>query len=156
MAFVSDVPVIERACIAGDEPLELLFCHDTAREARVPLLFVHGGYVGAWCWEKNFMPWFAARGFPVYALSLRGHGASGDRANLHAYRVADYAEDVAAAIAHLPRASGIRWARSSRRNISNARTRVPPRSRFCAPCRRWDCCPLRGRWRFHVLRCSQR
>jgi hypothetical protein len=42
MAFVSDVPAIERACIAGDEALELLFCHDTAREARVPLLFVHG------------------------------------------------------------------------------------------------------------------
>lgn len=103
MALVSDVPAIERACIAGEQPLELLFSHNTARDERVPLLFVHGGYVGAWCWEDGFLPWFAARGFPVYALSLRGHGGSGDRANLHSYRIADYAEDVAAAIAHLPR-----------------------------------------------------
>ena len=42
-----------------------------------PLLFVHGGYCDAWCWTPYFLPWFAARGWPAYALSLRGHGASG-------------------------------------------------------------------------------
>ena len=44
---------------------------------RPPLLFVHGGYCDAWFWEPYFLPWFAARGYPAYALSLRGHGASG-------------------------------------------------------------------------------
>ena len=29
-----------------------------------PLLFVHGGYCDAWCWEHYFLPWFAARGYP--------------------------------------------------------------------------------------------
>ena len=41
-----------------------------------PLLFVHGGYCDAWFWEPYFLPWFAAQGYPAYALSLRGHGAS--------------------------------------------------------------------------------
>ncbi len=27
-----------------------------------PLLFVHGAYVSAWCWEEHFQPWFAHRG----------------------------------------------------------------------------------------------
>lgn len=103
MPLVSDAPVIERAYVAGSEPLELLYCHDTAHESRTPLLFVHGAYVGAWCWAEKFLPWFAARGFPVYALSLRGHGRSGRRERLHSYRVADYAEDLAAAVGHLPR-----------------------------------------------------
>ena len=103
MAFVTDAPFIERAIVAGDGPLELLFSHDSAHEARVPLLFVHGAYAGAWCWEDGFMPWFAARGFPVYALSLRGHGRSGMRERLHSFGVADYAADLASALAHLPR-----------------------------------------------------
>jgi non-heme chloroperoxidase len=63
--------------------------------ARAPLLFVHGAYVGAWCWEEHFLPWFAARGFPAHALSLRGHGASGGRERLHEFGLADYADDVA-------------------------------------------------------------
>src|SRR6185295_5799861 len=41
-----------------------------------PLLFVHGGYGDAWCWEPYFLPWFAAKGWPAHALSLRGHGTS--------------------------------------------------------------------------------
>ena len=24
-----------------------------------PLLFIHGAYVSAWCWEEHFLPWFA-------------------------------------------------------------------------------------------------
>lgn len=42
-----------------------------------PIVFVHGAYGGAWCWEENFLPWFADRGHAAYAVSLRGHGASG-------------------------------------------------------------------------------
>ena len=45
------------------------------RSRKPPLLFVHGGYCDAWFWEPYFLPWFAARGYAAYALSLRGHGA---------------------------------------------------------------------------------
>lgn len=71
---------------------------------RTPLLFVHGAYVGAWCWEENFLDWFAERGYPVHAVSLRGHGESHGHDRLHDFGLADYAEDVARVAADLPRA----------------------------------------------------
>ena len=59
-----------------------------------PLLFVHGGYCDAWFWEPYFLPWFAAQGYPAYALSLRGHGASGGGDSLFAAALEDYEADV--------------------------------------------------------------
>jgi len=81
--------------------LEILSHRPHGCVPRTPLLFVHGAYVGAWCWEEHFLPWFAARGFPAHAVSLRGHGASSGREHLHRYGLADYAEDVASAAALL-------------------------------------------------------
>jgi non-heme chloroperoxidase len=94
---------VERHLLGGAEPLELLYCPDTEQAARTPLLFVHGAYVGAWCWAEHFLPWFSARGFPVVALSLRGHGRSAGRDRLHRFGLDDYAEDLAVAVAALPR-----------------------------------------------------
>jgi pimeloyl-ACP methyl ester carboxylesterase len=59
-----------------------------------PLLFVHGGYCDAWFWEPYFLPWFAAQGYAAYALSLRGHGASGGRDSLFVAGLDDYEADV--------------------------------------------------------------
>ena len=59
-----------------------------------PLLFVHGGYCDAWFWEPYFLPWFATRGYPSYALSLRGHGASGGKQTLFITGLDDYEADV--------------------------------------------------------------
>ena len=59
-----------------------------------PLLFVHGGFCDAWCWEPYFLPWFAAQGYPAYALSLRGHGASGGQESLFVTGLDDYVADV--------------------------------------------------------------
>jgi len=70
--------------------------------AKPPLLFVHGGYCDAWCWEPFFLPWFAAQGFPSHALSLRGHGASGGRESLFVAGLDDYVADVEHVAATLP------------------------------------------------------
>lgn len=59
-----------------------------------PLLFVHGGYCDAWCWEPHFLPWFAAKGWPAYALSLRGHGASEGEETLFMAGLDDFVADV--------------------------------------------------------------
>jgi pimeloyl-ACP methyl ester carboxylesterase len=59
-----------------------------------PLLFVHGGYCDAWCWEPHFLPWFAARGWPAHAVSLRGHGTSGGADTLFIAGLDDYVADV--------------------------------------------------------------
>jgi pimeloyl-ACP methyl ester carboxylesterase len=61
----------------------------------VPLLFVHGGWHSASCWE-NFLDFFADAGYRAVALSLRGHGASPTAKRFHACSIADYIEDVRA------------------------------------------------------------
>jgi pimeloyl-ACP methyl ester carboxylesterase len=89
--------------VAGAERIEVLHCPPTDDSARTPLVFVHGGYVGAWSWSEHFLPWFAARGFPVHALSLRGHAGSSGRERLHSFGLDDYAKDLALVVDALPR-----------------------------------------------------
>ncbi len=67
-----------------------------------PLLFVHGSCHAAWCWDEHFLPYFAAHGFDAYALSLRGHGASGGPWSLRWTSIADYVADVEQVAAELP------------------------------------------------------
>ncbi|RPH44277.1 MAG: alpha/beta hydrolase [Burkholderiales bacterium] len=70
-----------------------------AREpARPPILMVHGAYTHAGSWMRTFMPFFAARGHDVHALSLRGHGGSEGAPLLDAYGLDDYGSDVVRAL----------------------------------------------------------
>ncbi len=64
--------------------------------SRPPLLFVHGAWHGAWCWQRHFVPYFEARGFECHAIDLRGHGER-DPAELRGASVDDYVADVAEA-----------------------------------------------------------
>ncbi len=59
-----------------------------------PVLFIHGAWHGAWCWEDHFLPYFAAQGYDAYALSLRGHGNSEGREGLRWWSISDYVDDV--------------------------------------------------------------
>jgi len=68
----------------------------------VPILFVHGAWHGAWCWEENFMPYFAEEGYACYALSLRGHGDSEGPKHFRWMRISDYVADVAKVVSQLP------------------------------------------------------
>jgi pimeloyl-ACP methyl ester carboxylesterase len=63
-------------------------------QQRPPLLFVHGAWHAAWCWDEYFVPYFSEAGFSVSTLSLRGHGASDGRQRLRWNSVADYVRDV--------------------------------------------------------------
>jgi pimeloyl-ACP methyl ester carboxylesterase len=69
---------------------------------RPPLLFVHGMNHGAWCWREHWMPAAAERGWESYAVSLRGHGASGGHDARHRWKFRDYEHDVMQAIIELP------------------------------------------------------
>jgi len=82
--------------------LEVLVREAKGAAPRTPLRFVHGAYVGAWCWDEHFLDWFATRGHAAHAVSLRGHGGSAGRGDLNDFGLADYAEDVARAVAGLP------------------------------------------------------
>lgn len=67
-----------------------------------PLLFLHGAWHGAWCWDEHFLPYFAGHGYASYALSLRGHGRSSGAAGLRRYRIKDYVQDLKGVIAQMP------------------------------------------------------
>jgi pimeloyl-ACP methyl ester carboxylesterase len=67
-----------------------------------PLLFVHGSWHGAWCWDVHFLDYFASHGFSCHALSLRAHGGSEGHERLRWMRIRDYVNDVATVAAQLP------------------------------------------------------
>lgn len=72
-----------------------------------PILFVHGAWHGAWCWE-NFQPYFAQKGYRNYALSLRGHAASPIDSPLWMTGIWDYVADVESIAQHVERDTGKR------------------------------------------------
>jgi pimeloyl-ACP methyl ester carboxylesterase len=74
--------------------LEIVHQAASAHTHTPPLLFIHGSWHGAWCWEEYFLPFFVAHGFDVTAFSLRGHGRSDGRHDLASFRLSDYADDV--------------------------------------------------------------
>lgn len=90
---------VDRA--AGE--LEVISRLPAAGGHATPVVFVHGGWHGAWCWDEYFLSYFAAHGYPAYALSLRGHGRSAGRDRLRWNRIADYVADVAHVAGSLPR-----------------------------------------------------
>jgi len=67
-----------------------------------PLLFIHGAWHGAWCWDDHFLDFFADRGFRALALSLRGHGKSSTDKRLSLCSIADYVADVRSIAQALP------------------------------------------------------
>jgi pimeloyl-ACP methyl ester carboxylesterase len=83
--------------------LELISRRPAGALRSAPLLFVHGAFAGAWCWDEHFLPWFAKRGYEAHAVSLRGHGGSAGREGLDGFSIADYADDVAAVADRLAR-----------------------------------------------------
>jgi non-heme chloroperoxidase len=85
------------------DTLEVLSClPKNPRPDAPPLLFLHGAYTAAWCWEEHFLPFFAAAGFHSHALSFSGHGHSRLRDQLDSYSIDDYVKDVAEVVAGLP------------------------------------------------------
>ncbi|OBI38199.1 alpha/beta hydrolase [Mycobacterium colombiense] len=68
----------------------------------VPLLFVHGAWHGAWCWDEHFLDFFADRGFRAVAVSLRGHGNSPVPKAFRRCSGADYVDDVRSVADALP------------------------------------------------------
>jgi pimeloyl-ACP methyl ester carboxylesterase len=67
-----------------------------------PLLFVHGAWHAAWCWDEYFLDFFADKGYRALALSLRGHGGSASPKPLRSCSIADYVDDVTSVATSLP------------------------------------------------------
>ena len=74
--------------------LELLTRKTDGKPKATSLLFVHGKWHGAWCWDEHFLPYFAGHGYDCTALSLRGHAGSEGREKLRWSSIEDYVSDV--------------------------------------------------------------
>lgn len=82
--------------------LEVIDKGSSSKSRPVPLLFVHGAWQAAWCWDQHFLDFFAAKGYRALAVSLRGHGNSSSAKPLRTCSIADYVEDVTAVADSLP------------------------------------------------------
>ncbi len=94
-------------------------------EGRAPVLFVPGFGHGAWVYAEHWLEHTAERGFPAYAMSLRGHGASGatPRAGLRAY-----VHDVVQVAASLPRQAVLVGHGAGALVVAQAMARYPARA----------------------------
>lgn len=72
------------------------------QNGRPPLVFVHGGYIHAGCWDVNFLPHFSGLGYNCHAVDLSGHGGSEGHEDLDSYDLDHYAADVAQVVAQMP------------------------------------------------------
>jgi pimeloyl-ACP methyl ester carboxylesterase len=81
--------------------LELIQTKAKAKSNSPAILFVHGMWHGAWCFEKYFMPYFSEQGYDTFAISLRGHGGSEGREGLRWHSIADYVQDVEWAVGQI-------------------------------------------------------
>lgn len=82
--------------------LEVLARTPVGPSKSAPLLFVHGAFAGAWCWDEHFLPFFAEAGYASYAVSLSGHGGSRGRERLDHLSIAEYVADLAEVVERLP------------------------------------------------------
>lgn len=84
---------------------EVISCHPDGADPgdRPPILMVHGVCHGAWCWEDNFLPFFAARGWSSYAVTLRGHHRGATAADVQGFGITHYVDDVVAVADRLHR-----------------------------------------------------
>lgn len=92
-------------CLQADHcpyHLELLRQQPAQPSEHPPILFMHGIFVGAWCWQ-HFLPDFAAQGHDSWAVSFRGHGNS---QNNGWYGLQDFVRDAEHAVDHIYRRTG--------------------------------------------------
>ncbi|NJC69718.1 alpha/beta hydrolase [Planosporangium thailandense] len=104
---------------------EVLSATPTGAADAPPVLFVAGFGQGAWVFAEHWLERTAERGFPAYAMSLRGHGESGPaaKATLRAY-----VHDVTQVAASLPRQAVLVGHGASALVVAMALARYPARA----------------------------
>lgn len=84
--------------MSGVEGVHMLHRVPEKPNGAPPILFIHGAFAGAWCWNEFFMPWFAGEGYDVYAIDLPGRRGRPDYAQLQDFSISDYQDAVYTAI----------------------------------------------------------
>jgi pimeloyl-ACP methyl ester carboxylesterase len=82
--------------------LEVIDKGSASESHPVPLLFVHGGWHGAWCWDEHFLDFFADKGYRAVALSLCNHANSPAAKRMRTRSLANFVDDVVSVADKLP------------------------------------------------------
>lgn len=61
---------------------------------KVDVLFVHGAWHGAWCWDDGFLERVAAAGYRCHAMSLRNHAGSRSTGGMRFRSQSEFVEDI--------------------------------------------------------------
>ena len=104
---------------------EVLAASPTGPSEAPPVLFVPGFGHGAWVFAEHWLEHTAERGFPAYAMSLRGHGESGSAPKT---TIRAYAHDVTQVAASLPRQAVLVGHGASALVVAAALARYPARA----------------------------
>ena len=75
---------------------------EPASSNKPPVLLLHGAWHGAWCWEGNYLDYFADAGHETWAMDLSGHGESGKKKPLRFTTVDDFLADIHSVINAMP------------------------------------------------------
>lgn len=94
--------VDRRTVDASGHTLEVIDKGSCSEAHPTPLLFIHGAWHAAWCWDEHFLDYFADKGYRALAVSLRGHGKSPAPKPLRTCSLADYIDDVESVAKSLP------------------------------------------------------
>ncbi|MBO0866983.1 MAG: alpha/beta fold hydrolase [Micromonosporaceae bacterium] len=104
---------------------EVRYARPDTDGSRPPVLFVPGFGHGAWIFTEHWLEHTAGRGFPAYALSLRGHGKSGSAPRT---TLRSYAHDVVQVAASLPRQAVLVGHGAGALVVARALARYPARA----------------------------
>lgn len=77
------------------ETIEHIIQQPVKRTHKTPLLFQHGAWHGAWCWQR-WVDYFSSLGYEVHAISLPAHGKSSfSKKHINLYTFKDYVDTLA-------------------------------------------------------------
>jgi len=113
-SVVSNIPNVASRGVARSTRIQAadgvgieLLTREPSAEARdrnkAPLVFIHGSGAGGWIWDEHWLEFFADRGFPAIAVSLRGSEATGTlNGSTEPVRITEHVEDLKRVLKNLP------------------------------------------------------
>ena len=74
-----DIEVLHTSALQAPQQVQpkVTTKNDDDSQSKPPLLFLHGSFHSAWCWEEHYFPHFEQLGYNCYAMSMRGTKATG-------------------------------------------------------------------------------
>ena len=81
--------------------LEILTTPSVLKDKKGTIVFCHGAWHDARCWQPTMMPFFAEQGYDCIAPSYRNHGQSEAEGSLKFRRISEYVADIQSVVSEL-------------------------------------------------------